>query len=186
MWRLYVLRPIPRRVRPSASVLPPGPHWSSPLSGRLDSRINSFEACSGFPRVAARTVAHRSLIDFCPWSFDAAVTDYASQVATQAYRQFLRLDFHQLSHHTFARHTPINPQILLVNVLMPQGGSKMGGARCGFRYVIKPGDDASYIDRHCRHHLLQMGLEQPAIAGAPCAKGPHALGDGALNAGPPR
>src|SRR5215470_7616205 len=107
VWPLYVLRPIPRRAWPSASVLPLGHHWSSPLSGRLDSRITSFEACSGFTRVAARTVANLSCIDFCPWSFDAAVAHDASQVATQAYRQFLGLDFHQLSHNTFARHTPI-------------------------------------------------------------------------------
>jgi len=57
VWRLYVLRPIPRRGCPGASVLSPGPRWSSPLSGRLDPRIKAFEACSGFTRVAARTLA---------------------------------------------------------------------------------------------------------------------------------
>src|SRR4029434_7085095 len=107
VWPLYVLRPIPRRACPCASVLRHEHRWSSPLSGRLDPRIKSFGACSGFTRVAARTVANLSCIDFCPWSFDAAVAHDASQVATQAYRQFLGLDFHQLSHNTFARHTPI-------------------------------------------------------------------------------
>src|SRR5258706_14607430 len=103
VWPLYVLRPIPRRVCPCASVLLPAHRWSSPLSGRFDPRVNSFEACSGFTRVAARTGAHLSFLDFCPWSFDAAVTRCASQVATQAYPQFLGLDFHQLSPNTFAR-----------------------------------------------------------------------------------
>jgi len=63
VWRLYVLRLIPRRVCPCASVLWHEPHWSSPLSGRLDPRIKSFEACSGFTRVAARTVANLSIIE---------------------------------------------------------------------------------------------------------------------------
>src|SRR5262245_61654888 len=63
---------------------------------------------------------------------------------------------------------------------------KMRGARCGLGHFVQPGDDASDIDRHRRHHLLQMRLGQPAIAGAPGAKGPHTLGESALNAGPPR
>ncbi|HJY84444.1 MAG TPA: cytochrome P450, partial [Candidatus Binatia bacterium] len=48
------------------------------------------------------------------WGFDAVVARCASQVATQAYRQFLGLDFHQLSHNTFARHTPIRPSYVYV------------------------------------------------------------------------
>ena len=83
----------------------------SPNGRRVGIRIVTFEACSGFTRVAARTVANLSCIDFCPWSFDAAVAHDASQVATQAYRQFLGLDFHQLSHNTFARRTPIRPRM---------------------------------------------------------------------------
>jgi hypothetical protein len=47
--------------------------------------------------------------DFRPWGFDAAVTHDAAQVATQAYRQFLGLDFHQLSYNAFARHSRYPP-----------------------------------------------------------------------------
>ncbi|SRR6266571_4754490 len=52
-----VLRRIPRRVRPPESVVLGGRRWPSPLSGRLGTPIKPFGACSGFTRVAARTLA---------------------------------------------------------------------------------------------------------------------------------
>src|SRR5262249_27698879 len=73
-WLVYVLRLIPRRACPFASVLSNAHRWSSPLSGRLDPRLTAFEACSGFTRVAARTLADLPSMETCvpgasaPWS----------------------------------------------------------------------------------------------------------------------
>ena len=40
----------------------------------LGARIQPFEACSGFARVAARTLAGPPEADLCPRSFDGSVT----------------------------------------------------------------------------------------------------------------
>jgi hypothetical protein len=48
------------RTRIAASVLQATRRWSSPICGGLDLHINPIGACSGFTRVAARTVADPS------------------------------------------------------------------------------------------------------------------------------
>jgi hypothetical protein len=63
---------------------------------RLGARIDTFGACSGFTRVAARTLAGPPNVGACPWSFDGAVTLAVSQVATKAYRHLLGPDLHRL------------------------------------------------------------------------------------------
>jgi Helix-turn-helix domain len=58
----YVLRPLPRRTgRPSRVGLSDRPRRPSSNERRLGARIQSFGACSGFTRVAARALATR------PW-----------------------------------------------------------------------------------------------------------------------
>ena len=44
------------------------------ISRRLGARIDTFEACSGFTRVAARTLADPPEAGLCPRSFDGPVT----------------------------------------------------------------------------------------------------------------
>jgi len=63
---------------------------------RLGARIQLFEACSGFTRVAARTLAGPPMADLCPRSFDGSVTLAVSRVATKAYRHLLVPDLHRL------------------------------------------------------------------------------------------
>jgi hypothetical protein len=63
---------------------------------RLGARIQPFEACSGFTRVAARTLARPPMADLCPRSFDGSVTLTAYRVATKAYRHLLVPDLHRL------------------------------------------------------------------------------------------
>jgi len=54
----YVLRPIPRRAgRPSSVGASGRPRQPSSSVRRLGARVTPFEACSGFTRVAARTLA---------------------------------------------------------------------------------------------------------------------------------
>jgi hypothetical protein len=95
--RVCVLRPLPRRAgRPSRVGKSGRPRRPSSYVRRLSARIDSFGACSGFTRVAARTLAGPPNVGFCPWSFDGSVTLAAFQVATKAYRQLLGPDLHRL------------------------------------------------------------------------------------------
>src|SRR5262249_23982761 len=56
--RVYVLRPLPRRAgRPSRVGESGRPRRPSSYLRRLGARIDTFGACSGFTRVAARTLA---------------------------------------------------------------------------------------------------------------------------------
>ena len=59
----------------------------------------------GFTFVAARAFAGYPFGNCCPWGIDESVTLLASQVATEAYRQFLGPDFHRLHWRAFSRHT---------------------------------------------------------------------------------
>ncbi len=65
---------------------------------RGDSALTSlpFEACSGFTRVAARTLASPPKAGICPQGFDGLVALAISQVATKAYRHLLGPDLHRL------------------------------------------------------------------------------------------
>ena len=46
--------------------------------------------------------------------------------------------------------------------------------------------DAFEIETSGNSHMLQMRFRQPAVGGAPQARGAHCLRDGALDASPPR
>ena len=97
--RTLMLRPLPRRAgRPS---LPPvgssgHPHGPSSNERRLGARIQPFEACSGFTRVAARTLANPPKAGLCPQGFDGLVALATAWVATKVYRHLLGPDFHRL------------------------------------------------------------------------------------------
>ena len=60
------------------------------------SRSRSALVCSGFTRVAARTLAHPPNADVCPQGFDGLVARTIAWVATKAYRHLLGPDFHRL------------------------------------------------------------------------------------------
>src|SRR5262249_26517664 len=47
--------------------------WPSSNERRLGARIQSFGACSGFTRVAARTLGDPPKADLCPRGFDGSV-----------------------------------------------------------------------------------------------------------------
>ena len=95
--RVYVPRPLPRRAgRPSHVGRSGRPRRPSSIERRLGARIQSFEACSGFTHVAARTLAGPPEADLCPRSFDGSVTLAISRVATKAYRHLLGPDLHRL------------------------------------------------------------------------------------------
>ena len=95
--RVHVLRPLPRRAggfsRVGGSRHPRRP---SSADRRLGARIQPFGACSGFTRVAARTLAGPPTADLCPRSFDGSVTLAIVRVATKAYRHLLGPDLHRL------------------------------------------------------------------------------------------
>ena len=55
-----------------------------------------FEACSGFTRVAARTLANPPKAGLCPQGFDGLVALATAWVATKVYRHLLGPDFHRL------------------------------------------------------------------------------------------
>ena len=95
--RAYVLRPLPRRAGPLSHVGESSrPRRPSSMQWRLGARISAFEACSGFTRVAARTLAGPPKAGVCPQSFDGSVTFAISWVATKAYRHLLGPDLHRL------------------------------------------------------------------------------------------
>ena len=95
--RVYVPRPLPRRAgRPSLVGRSGRPRRPSSIERRLGARIQTFEACSGFTRVAARTLAGPPEADICPRSFDGSVALAIARVATKAYRHLLGPDFHRL------------------------------------------------------------------------------------------
>jgi hypothetical protein len=64
-----------------------------------------FEACSGFTRVTARTLAGPPCGGRCRWSFDGSVTFTTVQLATEVSRQLLGPDSHRLRHCSFSWHT---------------------------------------------------------------------------------
>ena len=66
------------------------------IERRLGARIQTFEACSGFTRLAARTLAGPPEADLCPRSFDGSVALAIARVATKAYRHLLGPDSHRL------------------------------------------------------------------------------------------
>ena len=66
------------------------------LRGDSALAFNLSEACSGFTRVAARTLAGPPKADLCPQGFDGLVTLAISWVATKAYRHLLGPDLHRL------------------------------------------------------------------------------------------
>src|SRR6059036_1203716 len=83
--RAYVLRPLPRRAERSSRVgVSDRPRRPSSIERRLGARIQPFGACSGFTRVAARTLADPPTADLCPRGFDGSVTLAISWVATKA------------------------------------------------------------------------------------------------------
>src|SRR5438094_976127 len=95
--RAYVLRPLPRRAGPLSHVGGLSrPRRPSSMEMRLGARIIAFEACSGFTRVAARTLAGPPKAGVCPQGFDGSVTLPTSRVATKAYRHLLGPDSHRL------------------------------------------------------------------------------------------
>ena len=95
--RAYVLRPLPRRAgRPSHVGGSGRPRRPSSIERRLGARIQPFEACSGFTRVAARTLADPPKADLCPRGFDGSVTLAIARVATKVYRHLLGPDLHRL------------------------------------------------------------------------------------------
>jgi hypothetical protein len=95
--RAYVLRPLPRRAgRPSLVGASGRPRRPSSFEGDSALAFWPFEACSGFTRVAARTLANPSKAGLCPRGFDGSVTLAISRVATKAYRHLLGPDFHRL------------------------------------------------------------------------------------------
>jgi len=67
-----------------------------PSRGDSALAIFPFEACSGFTRGAARTLANPPEAGLCPRGFDGLVTLAISRVATKAYRHLLGPDFHRL------------------------------------------------------------------------------------------
>ncbi len=95
--RVYVPCPLPRRAGRPASVGAFGrPRRPSSIERRLGARIQTFGACSGFTRVAARPLADPPEADLCPRGFDGSVTLTIARVATKAYRHFLGPDSHRL------------------------------------------------------------------------------------------
>jgi hypothetical protein len=95
--RAYVLRPLPRRAERSSCVGPSDrPRRPSSNERRLGARIQPFGACSGFTRVAARTLADPPKADLCPRGFDGSVALAVSRVATKVYRHLLGPDLHRL------------------------------------------------------------------------------------------
>ena len=95
--RAYVLRPLPRRAERSSRVgVSDRPRRPSSNERRLGARIQPFGACSGFTRVAARTLADPPKADLCPRGFDGSVALAVSRVATKVYRHLLGPDFHRL------------------------------------------------------------------------------------------
>jgi hypothetical protein len=95
--RAYVLRPLPRRAERSSRVgVSDRPRRPSSNERRLGARIQSFGACSGFTRVAARTLADPPKADLCPRGSDGPVALAVSRVATKVYRHLLGPDFHRL------------------------------------------------------------------------------------------
>src|SRR5262249_26319449 len=82
----YVLRPLPRRAERSSRVgRSDRPQRPSSNERRLGARIQAFGACSGFTRVAARTLADPPKTGLCPQGFDGLVALAVSRVATQGY-----------------------------------------------------------------------------------------------------
>ena len=64
----------------------------------------TFEACLGFTRVRARTIANLSARQ-CTQGFNGRVTTDAAWVATEAHRQVLGWNFHPLVLRTFSWRT---------------------------------------------------------------------------------
>ena len=63
---------------------------------RLGARIQPFEACSGFTRVAARTLADPPKAGLCPRGFDSLVARPVARVAIKVNRHVLEPDSHRL------------------------------------------------------------------------------------------
>src|SRR5262245_50960125 len=95
--RAYVLRPLPRQAERSSCVgRSDRPRRPSSNERRLGARIQPFGACSGFTRVAARTLADTPKAELCPRGFAGSVALAVSRVATKVYRHLLGPDFHRL------------------------------------------------------------------------------------------
>jgi hypothetical protein len=104
--RAYVLRPLPRRAERSSRVgVSDRPRRPSSIERRLGARIQPFEACSGFTRVAARTLADPPKADLCPRGFDGSVALAVSRVATKVYRHLLGTGLSPAALTDLARHT---------------------------------------------------------------------------------
>ena len=90
-----VPRPLPRRANPWSSVgCSHGLQRPSRLFRPVGPRDFTFEACSGFTRVAARRLADPPKVGLCPKSFDQSVALLAALVATGVSRQLPRQDLH--------------------------------------------------------------------------------------------
>jgi len=101
-----------RTVRPCSSHVPrwtPSPAdvgcfgdrcQPSPFVRRVGVHGTTFEACSGFTRVRARTIANLSTRQ-CTQGFTGCVTADAAWVATEVHRQVLGWNFHPLVLRTF-------------------------------------------------------------------------------------
>ena len=86
---------LPRRANPWSLVgcshgLPRPSRFFRPVGPR----DFTFEACSGFTRVAARRLADPPTVGLCPQSFDQSVPLLAILVATGVSRQLPRQDLH--------------------------------------------------------------------------------------------
>ena len=79
-------------------------HRPSPLFRRVGVHTFTFEACSGFTRVAARGFAQRALPSFVPRASAIQVAPTASRAATELNRQLLRWNFHPLETSAFVAH----------------------------------------------------------------------------------
>jgi len=90
-----VPRPLPRRGTPWSSVgCSHGLRRPSRLFRPVGPRDFTFEACSGFTRVAARRLADPPTVGLCPKSFDQSVALLAVLVATEVSRRLPRQDLH--------------------------------------------------------------------------------------------
>jgi len=90
-----VPRPLPRRGNPWSSVgCSHGLQRPSRLFRPVGPRDFTFEACSGFTRVAARRLADPPKVGLCPEGFSRSVTLATASVATGVSRQLPRQDLH--------------------------------------------------------------------------------------------
>ena len=85
----------------------------SPFVRRVGVHGTTFEACLGFTRVRARTIANLSARQ-CTQGFNGCVTADVAWVATEAHRQILGWNSHPLVLRTFSWRTD---KVLLICVL---------------------------------------------------------------------